>query len=89
MHGAEVAGAAEGAGGESVPKCVHDPAVGQCCGDELADGMRGEVAAIYLVIPASSCATASNARSVSSMCGSWECGWLDNLAATTSAARLT
>jgi hypothetical protein len=44
----------------------------------------------YLVIPANSCATASNARSVSnSICGSPASGWVDSFAATTSAAQLT
>ena len=35
LHGAQVPGAAIGAGGEAVPKCVHRPVVGQRVGDEL------------------------------------------------------
>ncbi len=52
------------------------------------EGRCGSLVELDL-IPDNSCATASNARRVSNMCGSWECGWVDSLAATTSAARLT
>lgn len=70
------------------PIYVADPADPGDPG-HLGHYLSSTVRSRYPMLAASWCATASNARSVSSSgWGSWQCGWAASFAATSSAARL-